>query len=71
MSCYFRHLKALFEQAGIQVTTANRKEIDRIFHELVGVTYKDCPATWQRLKQELADESKRQELSQRLNKATH
>ncbi len=45
MSCYFRHLKDIFAEAGIEVTKANRKELDRAFHDIVGVVYKDCPTT--------------------------
>jgi hypothetical protein len=70
MSCYFRHMKDILDQAGIEVTPGNRKEIDRAFHQIVGVTYKDCPAAWKKLKQELAgDEQKRQELIQKLRSA--
>jgi len=69
MSCYFRHIKNILDEAGIEVTPSNKKEIDQAFHQIVGVTYKDCPATWKRLKQELAGhEQKRQELIQKLLK---
>jgi molecular chaperone GrpE (heat shock protein) len=51
MTCYFRHLKQVFEKAGIEVTPANRQEIDKIIHNIVGVTYKNCPATWKQVKQ--------------------
>ncbi len=53
MSCYFRQVKDILDQAGIVVTPRNRKEVDRAFHEIMGVGYKDCPATWRRLKQEI------------------
>ncbi len=70
MSCYFRHLKSILEPAGIIATPANRKQIDRIVHEFVSVTYKDCPATWSKLKEQvLDDEAKKQELIARLHKA--
>ena len=70
MSCYLRHMKDVLDAAGIKVTADNRKEIDRAFHGIVGVTYKDCPATRRKLKQELAgDESKRKKLAQKLRKA--
>ena len=46
MSCYLRHLKSVLDKAGIAVTKENRKAIDRAIHEMVGVLYKDCPATW-------------------------
>ncbi len=69
MSCYFRHLKEILSEAGIQVTPANRKEIDQAFHQITGVGYKDCPVTWKRLKQDLADEPKRRDLVQKLQNA--
>jgi len=70
MSCYFRHIKSILDEAGIEVATSNKKEIDQAFHQIVGVIYKDCPATWKGLKQELAgDEQKRQELIRKLQKA--
>ena len=50
MTCYFRHLKQVFEKAGIEVTPANKKEIDRIIHDIVSVNYKNCPATWRQVK---------------------
>jgi len=70
MSCYFRHLKGVLNEAGIEVTPSNKKQIDRVIHEIVGVTYKDCPATWKRLKQEiLADEQKQQDFIIKLQNA--
>ena len=70
MTCYFRHLKDILEGAGIEVTPANRKQVDRAMHQIVGVTHKDCPETWKRLKQQLTgDEQKRQELINQLKSA--
>jgi len=67
MSCYFRHLKNILEEAGIEVTPDNRKQVDRAIHQIVGVTYKDCPETWKRLKQQLTGEKqKRQEFIKQL-----
>ncbi|MFA5055799.1 MAG: hypothetical protein WC562_06480 [Dehalococcoidia bacterium] len=54
MSCYIRHLKDLLSEAGIEVSSDNRKQIDRAIHEIVGTTYKDCPATWKEVKKKLA-----------------
>ena len=56
MTCYFRHLQGIFEKAGIEVTDANKREIDRVIHEIVGVKYKDCPSTWKELKKRLAQD---------------
>jgi predicted Fe-Mo cluster-binding NifX family protein len=70
MSCYFRHLKEIFDEAGIKVTSGNRKQIDQAIHQLVGVTYKECPHAWKTLKQQIIDnEPRRQELVKKL-KAT-
>ncbi len=50
MTCYFRHLKQVFEKAGIEITQANKQEIDRIIHTMVNVKYKNCPAVWKQVK---------------------
>ena len=68
MSCYFRHLQEIFTEAGIIVTSANRKELDEAFHSIVGAQYKECPATWKALKQEwLVNPDKRQQLVKELH----
>jgi len=56
MTCYFRHMKHIFEKAGIEVTPDNRKEIDRIISNLVNVDYKDCPKVWSEIKRRLAED---------------
>jgi len=67
MSCYFRHLKDILSEAGVEVTPGNKQQIDGIIHDIVGVPYKDCPATWKKLKQEIiADEQKRQAFIEKL-----
>jgi hypothetical protein len=42
MSCYFRHLKAILAEVGVEVTPANKRDVDQALHEIVGVAYKDC-----------------------------
>ena len=70
MSCYLRHLKDIMGEAGIEVTANNRRQLDRAIHKIVGVDYKDCPAAWRKLKQEmLTDERKRQALIGKLRDA--
>ena len=60
MSCYFRHMKDIFEEVGIEITPGNKKQIDQAIHRIVGTRYKECPVTWKKLKQEiLNDEQKR------------
>ncbi len=46
-----------FDQAGITVTKENRKDIDRAIHKIVGVEYKNCPATWKEVKRRLAEDA--------------
>ena len=67
MSCYFRHIKDILADAGIEVTPQNRKQVDQAVHRAVGATYKECPETWKLLKQQIkGDEKRRQELISRL-----
>jgi hypothetical protein len=56
VTCYFRHLNQIFEKAGIDVTPTNKQEIDRIIHDIVGVTYKNCPAAWRQVKSRVLED---------------
>ncbi|HVP16183.1 MAG TPA: hypothetical protein VMT42_02325 [candidate division Zixibacteria bacterium] len=56
MTCYFRHLQGIFERVGIEVSDANKREIDKVIHDIVGVKYKNCPATWKELKKRIAED---------------
>ena len=56
MTCYFRHLKEVFQKAGIEVTPQNRQQIDKIIHNIVGVEYKNCPAAWQQVKKHITED---------------
>ncbi len=69
MSCYFRHLKDIFAEAGIEVTSANKKELDKAIHQVVNISYKDCPATWREIKSGIVDMKKRKEFIRKLKKA--
>ncbi len=70
MSCYFHHLKGIFEEAGVEVTPGNRKRIDQAIRRLVGTADQHCPETWKQLKtQVLADDNKRHEFAARLRDA--
>ena len=60
MTCYFRHLQAIFEEAGITVTKENRKKIDEAIHNIVGVEYKNCPETWKQVKTIMSKDEDRQ-----------
>lgn len=48
-------MKEIFTQIGVDVTPENRKEIDKRIHEMLGVTYKDCPTTWKVIKKRLEE----------------
>ena len=56
LTCYFRHIKDLLNETGVEVTPQNKREIDRLIHELVGVDYKDCPATWKEVKKRMTED---------------
>jgi hypothetical protein len=58
VTCYFRHLGKIFEEAGITVTKENRNEVDMVIHGLVHTTYKDCPGTWREIKKLIAQDEK-------------
>jgi hypothetical protein len=56
MTCYFRHLKTIFEKAGVTITKENRQDVDRAIHSTVGVKYKNCSATWKEVKKRIAED---------------
>ena len=56
MTCYFRHIRDIFEKAGIKVTKENKKQIDRLIHDMMEVEYKNCSATWKELKKRIAED---------------
>jgi hypothetical protein len=56
MTCYFRHLQQIFKKAGIEVTSENKQEIDKIIHTIVGVDYKNCPVAWREVKRRITED---------------
>jgi len=56
MTCYFRHLKGIFEKARINVTETNKREVDKVIHEIVSVKYKNCPAVWKEVKKRIMED---------------
>ena len=56
MTCYFRHLHDVFEKFGVKVTKENKRQIDQIIHNMVGVEYKNCPVTWKEVKKRIAED---------------
>ena len=67
MSCYFRILKDVFEEAGVEVTPTNKKKVDEAIHRIVGVQYKHCPSAGKAVKERVrGDKAARQEFIHRL-----
>jgi len=56
LTCYFRHLRDFFDKAGIKVTDENKRQIDRIIHDIMRVEYKNCSATWKEVKKRIAED---------------
>jgi hypothetical protein len=56
MTCYFRHLQQIFQKAGVKVTKENKREIDKIIHDIVKVNYKNCPETWKEVKKRITED---------------
>ena len=70
MSCYLHNIKSILDEAGITVTKENRQQVDEAVHQAVGVTYKNCPVTWKKIKEDIkGDNDKRQALIKQLRMA--
>jgi len=70
MSCYFRHMKDVLAEAGIEVTQENKKKVDQAIHHLVAVEYKDCSPTWKAVKAHIkSDEAARNAFIEKLKQA--
>jgi len=70
MSCYFRYMKDVLAEAGIEVTRENKKQIDQAIHHLVDVDYKNCSPTWKAVKTHIKnDETARNEFIRKLKQA--
>lgn len=60
MSCYLHNMKDVLQEAQIEISGENKKQVDQAIHRLVGVDYKNCPSVWKKVKEQLAgDEQKR------------
>ena len=58
MSCYFRHIKDVFDLVGVEVTKDNKKLLDQAIHEFLHVEYKNCSPTWKAFKEQIRDDDK-------------
>jgi len=70
VTCYFRHLQQVFKKAGIEVTSDNKLDIDKVIHGTVGVKYKNCPVAWKEVKKRIAEDEEGfvNQLKERWNK---
>lgn len=62
-------MRGLLGEAGIDVSVGSKKQVDRAIHDIVGIHYKDCPATWKSLKQMMAEGDGKQQLIEKLRQA--
>jgi len=62
MSCYFRHMKDVLDEVGVEITPDNKKEIDRILHGIVDVQYKNCSPAWKKIKEMVKGDPVQREL---------
>jgi len=70
MSCYFRHIKGVLDEAGIEVTPDSKKKIDQAIHQIAGIPYKNCSGAWKELKQQISsDKQGRKELVTKLKQS--
>ena len=56
MSCYFRYMKDVLEEAGIVVSKENKQAVDEIIHTIAEVEYKDCWPAWDVVKQQIKND---------------
>jgi hypothetical protein len=61
MSCYLRHMKDVLEEAGVEITDRNKKDIDRIIHGMMDVEYKDCSPTWKKVREHITQDPQARE----------
>jgi len=67
MTCYTRHLKEVFEKAGIEFTKENKRQADKYFKQWLGKT--TCSETWKELKTRLRDPANKEEIVKNLQAA--
>jgi hypothetical protein len=51
-------MKDVIEEAGVEITKENKKDVDRIIHGLVDVEYKNCSPTWKGVKEHIKSDDK-------------
>ena len=61
-------MTSVLEEAGVDITKENKKDIDKTLHKLAGIEYKNCSSTWKALKKMLQNEEERKLIVQGLKK---
>jgi hypothetical protein len=62
-------MKDVLDEIGVEVTPKNKKEVDRIVHELVDVEYKNCSPAWAAIKERIkGDRAAREEFVGKLTR---
>jgi hypothetical protein len=51
-------MKDVLDEAGIEVTKENKKDVDKIIHGLIDVEYKNCSPTWKAVKEHIKGDDK-------------
>jgi hypothetical protein len=51
-------MKDVLDEAGIEITKENKKDVDRIIHGLVDVEYKNCSSAWKGVKEHIKGDDK-------------
>ncbi|MBW1837751.1 MAG: hypothetical protein JRF71_12930 [Deltaproteobacteria bacterium] len=57
MSCYFKHMKDILKEGGVEVNQGN-KEIDKIIRRPIDVEYKHCSPAWKAVKELIKTDDK-------------
>jgi hypothetical protein len=62
-------MKDVLEEAGVEITKENKKDVDRIIHGLVDEEYKNCSPTWKAVKAHIkSDETARLKFIEKLKR---
>jgi hypothetical protein len=55
-------MKDILDEVGVEITPANKKEIDAIIHQIVDVKYKNCSPAWKKIKEMVKGDPAKREL---------
>lgn len=68
MSCYLRHIKDIFAEIGIEISPSNKKKVDQLLHDIVGIEYKNCSKAWSKIKELQSSDTLRAEFIEKLKR---